>query len=135
MNIGTLNSKPAEVNGTKIKSLRYRSGIASKTAKEPSKGNTLLGSANLSMGVFSDDFAAVDLREELCYHSRPKKHKLGGLKRYHSKRIIIPKKSRAKNNPNFGYSPGFGLFWCGDPFEVKGELFNSSKVTVLLCPL
>ena len=25
------------------------------------------------MGVFSDDFAAVDVREELCYHSRPKK--------------------------------------------------------------
>ena len=23
----------------------------------------------------------------------------------------------------------------GDPFEVKGELFSSSKVTVLLCPL
>lgn len=27
------------------------------------------------MGVFSDDFAAVDFREELCYHSRPKKAK------------------------------------------------------------
>ena len=27
------------------------------------------------------------------------------------------------------------LFAFGDPFEVKGELFNSSKVTVLLCPL
>lgn len=25
------------------------------------------------MGVFSDDFAAVDFREVLCYHSRPKK--------------------------------------------------------------
>ena len=25
------------------------------------------------MGVFSDDFATVDFREELCYHSRPKK--------------------------------------------------------------
>ena len=25
------------------------------------------------MGVFSDDFATVDVREELCYHSRPKK--------------------------------------------------------------
>ena len=25
------------------------------------------------MGVLSDDFAAVDVREELCYHSRPKK--------------------------------------------------------------
>ena len=25
------------------------------------------------MSVLSDDFAAVDVREELCYHSRPKK--------------------------------------------------------------
>lgn len=28
--------------------------------------------------VFGDDFADVDLREELCYHSRPKKQ-FGGL--------------------------------------------------------
>ena len=27
------------------------------------------------------------------------------------------------------------LFAFGDPFEVKGELFSSSKLTVLLCPL
>lgn len=27
------------------------------------------------------------------------------------------------------------LFAFGDPFAVKGELFNSSNVTVLLCPL
>ena len=32
-------------------------------------------SESLSMGVLSDDFAAVDVREELCYHSRPKKRK------------------------------------------------------------
>ena len=25
--------------------------------------------------------------------------------------------------------------YCGDPFEVKGELFSSSKLTALLCPL
>ena len=30
------------------------------------------------MGVLSDDFAAVDIREELCYHSRPKKTNLRG---------------------------------------------------------
>ena len=30
------------------------------------------------MGVFGDDFAAVDVREELCYHSRPKKTNLRG---------------------------------------------------------
>ena len=32
--------------------------------------------ARLTVGedkVFGDDFADVDLREELCYHSRPKK--------------------------------------------------------------
>ena len=33
------------------------------------------------MGVFSNDFAAVDVREELCYHSRPKKRKFGGLEK------------------------------------------------------
>ena len=27
------------------------------------------------MGIFSYDFAAVDIREELCYHSRPEKAK------------------------------------------------------------
>ena len=30
------------------------------------------------MSALSDDFAAVDVREELCYHSRPKKTNLGG---------------------------------------------------------
>ena len=33
----------------------------------------LLGSQFVYMGAFSDDFAAVDFREKLCYHSRPKK--------------------------------------------------------------
>ena len=45
----------------------------SQTAKEPSKENSLLSSQSLPMGVLSDDFAAVDFREGLCYHSRPKK--------------------------------------------------------------
>ena len=31
------------------------------------------------MEVFSNDFAAVDFREELCYHSRPEKAKIGWL--------------------------------------------------------
>ena len=38
----------------------------------------LLGSQFVYMDVFSDDFAAVDVREELCYHSRPKKTNLRG---------------------------------------------------------
>ena len=46
------------------------------TAKEPSKG--MLGFQFVYIGVLSDDFADVDLREELCYHSRPKKQ-FGGL--------------------------------------------------------
>ena len=41
--------------------------------KEPSKETPLLDSQMVSMGVLSDDFATVDVREELCYHSRPKK--------------------------------------------------------------
>ena len=41
--------------------------------KEPSKGLSLLDSQNLFMGVLSDDFATVDVREELCYHSLTEK--------------------------------------------------------------
>ena len=50
-----------------------------RTEKEPSKEQTLLGSQFVYMGVLSDDFSAVDVREELCYHSRPKKAKFGGI--------------------------------------------------------
>ena len=31
------------------------------------------------MGVFSNVFAAVDVREELCYHSRPEKANSRGV--------------------------------------------------------
>ena len=48
------------------------------------------------MGVFSIDFANVDVREELCYHSRPKKQ----IREAYFNRITAPKKSRAKNNTN-----------------------------------
>ena len=44
-------------------------------SKRAEKEQSLLDSESLSMGVLSDDFAAVDFREELCYHSRPKKRK------------------------------------------------------------
>ena len=80
MKVGHLLGMPAEVNGTKPKSLRTGQN-ASQTAKEPSKENfSLLDSRSHLMGVFSDDFAAVDVREELCYHSRPKKTNLRGRK-------------------------------------------------------
>ena len=48
------------------------------------------------MGVFGDDFATIDFREELCYHSRPKKQNSEGYFTW----IIMPKKSRVKNNTN-----------------------------------
>ena len=67
--------RPAEVNGTKPKSLRISPKMPHKRQKSRAKKWTLLDSQSLSMGVFSDDFAAVDFREELCYHSRPEKAK------------------------------------------------------------
>ena len=42
------------------------------------------------MGVLSDDFAAVDLREELCYHSRPKEAKF--------KRNTVREKSKKESH-------------------------------------
>ena len=65
-NIGTLNSKPAEVNGTKPKSLRASPEMPYRQQKNRARKTSLLGSQFVYMGVFSDDFAAVDVREELC---------------------------------------------------------------------
>ena len=66
----------AEVNGTKTKSLRYgRVKWLIKQKKSRARNFPLLSSKVVSMGVLSDDFAAVDVREELCYHSRSKKRK------------------------------------------------------------
>ena len=73
MKVGILNSKSAEVNGTKTKSLRcgrIKRLINDKRAKQ---GTSLLSSQSLPMGVLSDDFATVDVREELCYHSLTEK--------------------------------------------------------------
>ena len=75
MEIGILSSKFAEVNGTKPKSLRTSSEMFHRQKKSQVKILSLLSSKVVSMGVLSDDFAAVDFREELCYHSRPKKRK------------------------------------------------------------
>ena len=73
MGAGTLNCKTAEVNGTKKN--RCVTGVQNglQTAKEPSKETFLTRLLKSFMGVFGNDFAAVDVREELCYHSRPKK--------------------------------------------------------------
>ena len=47
--------------------------MAYKQKKEPSKETSLLSSKVVSMGVLSDDFAAVYFREELCYHKTAEK--------------------------------------------------------------
>ncbi len=78
MEVGILNSKSAEVNGKKPKSLRYRRANNLTDSKRTEQGNSLLGSQFVYIVVFSDDFAAVDFREELCYHSRPEKANSGG---------------------------------------------------------
>ena len=55
-------------------------------AKEPSKG--MLGSILFSIEVLSNDFADVDVREELCYHSRPKKQNSEWLRKTGSNGIF-----------------------------------------------
>ena len=71
--VGTVYIKPAEVNGTKAKSLRTSPEMPRRRQKSRARKQSLLGSQFVYIGVLSDDFAAVDVREELCYHSRPKK--------------------------------------------------------------
>lgn len=61
------------------------------------------------MGVFSDDFAAVDVREDLCKTKPPENQ----IRRGYFNWTIIPKKSRAKNNTNLDLSSWFVLFWSG----------------------
>ena len=70
----------AEVNGTKAKSLRTSPEMPYRQQKNRARKTSLLGSQFVYMGVLSDDFAAVDVREELCYHSRPKKTNSEGNK-------------------------------------------------------
>ena len=69
MNVGILDSKSAEVNGTKenccIRDLRK--------TKRAETGNIRFRLILFLLEVFCDNFLAVDVREELCYHSRPKK--------------------------------------------------------------
>ena len=130
--IRRLFCRSAEVNGTKPKSLRTGQELPHRQQKSRARKLSLLGFQFVYIGVLSDDFAAIDFREELCYHSLTEKAQIRRTgKGTHSKRTVIPKKSRAKNNPNFGYSPRFGLFWCGDPTgtrtrvtAVKGRCLN-----------
>ena len=113
MEVGVLNSKSVEVNGTKPKSLRYEREECLTDGKRAEQGTTLLGSQSFYMGDFCDDFAAVDVREEPCYHSRPKKQ----IREAYFKRITAPKKSRAKNNTNSERE--FVLFTHGAEDEIR----------------
>ena len=81
MEISLLNIKTAEVNGTKPKSLRRRRAKSPTHSKRAEQGTNLTRFLKSFMGVFSDDFAAVDVREELCYHSRPEKANSRGMER------------------------------------------------------
>ena len=71
--VGTVYIKPAEVNGTKAKSLRTSPEMPHRRQKSRARKQSLLGSQFVYIGVLSDDFAAVDVREELCYHSLSEK--------------------------------------------------------------
>ena len=93
VNVGTLNSTPAEVNGIKPKSLRASPEMPYRQQKNRARKTSLLGSQFVYMGVLSDDFAAVDFREELCYHSRPEKAK---FKRYMEQKRKPMKESCAR---------------------------------------
>ena len=73
MEIDALNSKPAEVNGTKPKSLRTSPELPNRQQKSRARKTYLTRLCRLSIGVLSDDFADVDVREELCYHSLTEK--------------------------------------------------------------
>ena len=89
MEVGILNSKSAEVNGKKPKSLRYRRANNLTDSKRTEQGNSLLGSQFVYIVVFSDDFAAVDFREELCHHSLTEYGKISGDGRSRSRFIIL----------------------------------------------
>ena len=79
VNISALNSEPAEVNGTKPKSLRAGQEKPHRQQKSRARKTNLTRLCRLSIGVLSDDFAAVDVREELCKTKPPEKANSEGL--------------------------------------------------------
>ena len=64
--VGIFKMKVAEVNGEKRNRCVHGRVIS---RKENRTGEKLSGEKKGDMKVFSDDFAAVDVREELCHHS------------------------------------------------------------------
>ena len=68
--------RSAEVNGTKTKSLRCRRVKWLINDRRAEQGTfSLPDSRMVSMGVLSDDFATVDLREDYANLSLPKEAK------------------------------------------------------------
>ena len=58
----------------KAKIVAWMAGkIIESQQKSRARKTSLLGSQFVYISVLSNDFADVDVREELCYHSRPKK--------------------------------------------------------------
>ena len=80
MNVGALNIRSAEVNGTKPKSLRYRRAECLTDSKRAEQGLILTRLLKSFMGVFRDDFAAVDVREDYATIAAPKKQIREGWK-------------------------------------------------------
>ena len=69
----------AEVNGTKKNRCIQGHILTYGQQKSQARIVSLLGFQTRFIGVLSDDFAAVDFREELCYSKPPEKTKFGGL--------------------------------------------------------
>ena len=77
--IRCLFCRSAEINGTKPKSLRTGRETRHRQQKSRARNGTLLGSQFVYIGVLSDDFAAVDVREDLCKTKPPEKANSEGL--------------------------------------------------------
>ena len=73
MEVGALNGKPAEVNGKKPKSLRCGRAESFTDSKRAGQGCNLTRLSKPLIGIFRDDFAAVDVREDYATIADPKK--------------------------------------------------------------
>ena len=104
----------------KISAVGRRKGCS---RQKENKANQLPCSGKRSIkGEFSGDFAAVDVREELCYHSRPKKqiqevHGTGikPMKESHArrkKRQPIPKRVSGDGSAPPRFRFGFSFYSC-----------------------
>ena len=81
----------------------------------------MLGSLFIFIKVLSDDFADVDVRENLCYHSRPKKAKFERGKT-DKRRMSESRARREKRQPIPSGSAGMAL--PPPRFSVRVFLFS-----------